>query len=70
MFLKSGELRQKLEKLVAVNFLLNLLILYPRCPILPVTSSMGIGFGQISENGSDPNRSDPPVEEEDKKKKS
>ena len=26
---------------------------------------MGIGFGQISENGPDPNRSDQPVEEEE-----
>ena len=39
------------------------------CPILPVTSSMGIGFGQISENGPDPNRSGRPVEEDKQKKK-
>ena len=30
---------------------------YP-CPIVLVTSSMGIGFAQISENGPDRNRSD------------
>ena len=56
------------EELVAVICLNVEHILYP-CPILLVTSSMGIGFDQISENGPDPNRSDRPVEEEKQKKR-
>ena len=63
-------MHQKLkEELIKVIFFLFFeQILHP-CPILPVTSSMGIGFGQISENGPDPNRSGRPVEEDKKKKR-